>query len=305
MNNFIRMSEIYQEILKEENEVKCNKKKEKTTDEENRKRIYRKKFSTLLKIFCCNKICYKDKSDYVVAHQDAYIIKHIIKYASIETSFIGKWFNGYLDKFDSKDIVEFYEDLETTFKELVKDQKTDIVHVNEWLGAINTIIDYSTSKQIMEITKLLENFRILSLPLNHHIEIGQIISIDCDGNKDIVLEPNEIPCNANDDSKFFYSAKHYMDALYSKIEKYNKEIEEKSYEIVKSLTEMKVAFDASGTADDYLDNDIKEIASSYVLRDYNIQRYLLEKPQIKRKLENELEINNISSYYNIMPQESK
>jgi hypothetical protein len=299
------MAEIYDEIFKEENEVKCNEKKEKRTDEESRKRIYRKKFNSLLNIFCCNKICYKDKGDYVVAPQDAYIIKHIIKYASIETSFIGKWFNGHLSKFNSKDIVEFYEDLETKLKELIKEQKTDIVHVNEWLGAINTIIDYSTSKQIMGITKLLEDFRILSLPLNHHIEVGQIISTDCDGNKDIVLEPNEIPCNADDDSKYFYSAKHYMDALYSKVEKYNKEIEEKSYETVKNLTEMKVAFDASGTADDYLDNDIKEIASPYVLRDYNIQRYLLEKPEIKKKLEKELEIKNISNYYNIIPRENK
>lgn len=289
---FIRLKEICDEVYNEELEH--------SVDEESRKSLYRKKFVKLLEMLCCIKDNYKDRHKYIVSLQDAPIIKILIKEASIETSYTAKWFYGNLKTFTTEEIVKFYEEIEIKFKELVDNKKTDIVHVNEWLSSIDTIIDYSTAKKVLEIKNLLEEFRICALPLTAHIDVGQVEYTNEKGNKTIILEGIDVTDNIVDNTKDFYCKKQYMSALYRTLSKYNEEVEKKSYELIKKLTQAKIAFDATGTAVDYLDKETKEIASIYVLRDYNIQKYLKENNKIKQRLEKELNIEDINAYYNMI-----
>lgn len=289
---FIKLTEIYDEIYDEEKEL--------TTDVVSRKSLYSRKFVKLLEMLCCMKGNYKDGNKYVVSTQDAPIIKILIKEAAVETSYTAKWFYGNLKTLTTEEIVKFYEELEYKFKKLVDDKKTDMAHVNEWLGSIDTIIDYSTAKKVLEIKDLLEKFRITALPLTSHIDVGQLEYTDENGKRTIVLEGIDVTDNVDNDTKDFYCKKQYMLALYRMLAKYNEEVEQKSFDFIKELTQLKIAFDATGTPEDYLDEETKEMASTFVLRDYNIQKYLKENNKVKQRLEEELNVEDINTYYNMI-----
>jgi len=275
-SDFISVSKIYDEIYLEES---SNVPEHKRRDRVSRDRVYRSKFSTLLKLLCCANENYKNnKKAYEVFEQDSHVVKYIIKEAVNTKALIAKWFNGHIDKFSNEDIVGLYENFESKIKRIFAEKKIDQVRMNEWLGAINTIFDYSTAKRIIEIESLLKDFRINTLPLTNHIAVGEITATDETSYSWVAIEAKVIEDKEDKIPKF--NKEQYLEQIYYILQKYNIEAKEKSHKIIKDLTEFKITFDASGTSDDYLDDNSKEIASTYVLRDYNIQRYLIERPDI-------------------------
>ncbi|MBU3179093.1 hypothetical protein KPL47_22630 [Clostridium estertheticum] len=167
----------------------------------------------MLKLFCCASENYKtNKKTYEVFEQDSHVVKYIIKEAVNAKAPIAKWFNGHIDKFSNEDIVNLYENFEGEIKRIFAEKKIDSVRMNEWLGAMNTIFDYSTAKRIIKIESLLKDFRINTLALTNHIAVGKITATDETGYSWVELEPKVIENKENKITKF--NKKQYLEQIY-------------------------------------------------------------------------------------------
>jgi|GEM_PF-3588515 len=285
---FVNVSEVFEEIFLEESLKNAFHK-------DSRLRLYRKKFSVLLQFFCCANENYKNnRNDYEIFEQDSYVVKSLIKESVQKGTLTSKWFNGHINKFTNEEIVDLYKKIKQELDYLVKENKVDKVRNREWLGAIDTIFDYSSVKRIIEIEKLLEVLKTNTLPLTNQIAVGELSFTDDTGFSETILEPNTSTTTR-------YNKSHFLNDVIKQLEEFNEESLEKSKVLVEELTGDKILFGATGTSEDYLDENSKEIASTYVLRDYNIQRFLSKHYLAKSEIEKKLKIDNILDYYQFGP----
>lgn len=128
-----------------------------------------------------------DESNDSFTETEARILFALLKLATTKGSIVTQWVNGNLSSQNSSENVELFELLEKEIRKQTNVMKRGVnPTVDEWLGVIDSEIDYSSAKKITKITNTLEKLRNLALPIKHYINYGSLTYTDEDGNRSYV-----------------------------------------------------------------------------------------------------------------------
>lgn len=180
MSNFIKVQEIYKEII---NYYGWNKDEvTNDIDDASKYRLLRNKYAFLMKKVMLRDRCeFKKQRNSMIPEKDAPVIKELLiravsnKKEAEENAIIVDWFNGRLDTKDSYTSILLYNSIKPIIMDLSYHGIIDEVTMNEWLLAIGASINYNTAENTAKVKEAIECFRNHALALNQNIDVGSII----------------------------------------------------------------------------------------------------------------------------------
>ena len=132
---------------------------------------------------------YKDGRDIKIPACDAPIVRNLIL-ASLDDDypFIVDWFNGALDLNDSAKCMFLGMSLREPIMSAALTGETDCVTVDEWLAAINGLINLNMAKGTAEMKNKLEEFRVNTLVIDNTVLVGDLTASDGTGHRGYILQ---------------------------------------------------------------------------------------------------------------------
>lgn len=290
-------SEIYEEI---EAEIDST-----SRDSESLKRLLRNKFNFLMKnVLLRTEANYKKGNKNYVLHTERHVVKELLKASLEETSEIGKWFNLNLNLSSADQTLELFNIVSNILKGALDEDKVDEVTVDEWIGTIKSSIDYNNAKSVIDVKNKLDKLRVAAKPLNHEIGLGDIYLSDEEGNRDYVLKNSKNILSDFDTltlkeiAQQVYVESEYYEILQYLISKFKEQAHQKSYETILNFAEMKREYesilDIQGSSKI---SDFSDFTSDYSQMHLKLYEYLLENPEICKKIEAEAKTSELLEFF--------
>ncbi|PFE10886.1 hypothetical protein [Bacillus cereus] len=290
-------SEIYEEI---EAEIDST-----SRDSESLKRLLRNKFNFLMKnVLLRTEANYKKGNKNYVLHTERHVVKELLKASLEETSEIGRWFNLNLNLSSAEQTLELFNIVSDILKGALDEDKVDEVTVDEWIGTIKSSIDYNNAKSVIDVKNKLDKLRVAAKPLNHEIGLGDIYLSDEEGNRDYVLKNSKNILSDFDTltlkeiAQQVYVESEYYEILQYLISKFEEQAHQKSYETILNVAEMKrdyeSIFDIKGSSKI---SDFADFTSDYSQMYLKLYEYLLENPEICKKIESEAKTSELLEFF--------
>lgn len=300
---YIRIKEIYDEIIKENNWESYRDSKE---------RLLRKKFQFIIeKILHCKKDNFKIKGNYEIPILDASIVKNLLLEAIGDGNIVHDWFNENLNLKNSEEVVLLYTYLKPVIIKAKMQGLTDYLTTNEWSAVIRNVIDYKTAKKTNKMKNLLEDFREASLAQNHEINIGEIVTTDEFGIRKVAMRPQNI-LNEEIDKAInlvinkITSQDECYDIINCFLQRFISEAESKSIKNIELLAKIKknIELDSVRHLCEVSDEDFGEyteirMASEYIAYCNNIYQYLKKRPKIVENIENEVGTKDLLDFFDM------
>lgn len=296
-NKLVLASEIYEEI---EAEIDST-----SRDSESLKRLLRKKFNFLMKnVLLRTEANYKIGNKNYVLRTERHVVKEFLKASLEETSEIGKWFNLNLNLASADQTLELFNIISIILTSALDEDKVDEVTVDEWIGTIKTSIDYNNAKSVIDVKNKLDKLRVAAKPLNHEIGFGDIYWSDEEGNRGYGLKNSKNILSDFDTltlkeiAQQVHVESEYYEILQYLISKFEEQAHQKSYETILNIAEMKRDYefilDIKGSSKV---SDLADFTSDYSQIHLKLYEYLLENPEIRKKIEAEAKTSELLEFF--------
>ncbi|MCC2463899.1 hypothetical protein LKL90_26415 [Bacillus mobilis] len=296
-NKMVLASEIYEEI---EAEIDST-----SRDSESLKRLLRNKFTFLMKnVLLRAEAKYKSGNKNYVLCTERHIVKEFLKASLEETSEIGKWFNLKLNLSSADQTLELFNIVSIILTSALDEDKVDEVTFDEWIGTIKSSIDYNNAKSVIDVKNKLDKLRVAAKPLNHEIGFGDIYWSDEEGNRGYGLKNSKNILSDFDTltlkeiAQQVHVESEYYEILQYLISKFEEQAHQKSYETILNFAEMKreyeSIFDIKGSSKI---SDFAAFTSDYSQMHLMLYEYLLENPEICKKIEAEAKTSELLEFF--------
>lgn len=295
MDNMIKASEIYKEVLKIAN----------IDDIDSNKRNLNNKLTFLLEqVALSEKQKFKKGKFIMIPLCDAPIVRNLLVLAISGEGAAYDWFNGNVNIEEAEESILLYWQLKEPIMRAEMTGETDSVTVDSWLATIRGIIGFDLAERTVELKRKLENFRVNSIALDSSVRIGDIYRTFENGTREYVIEGIKKNALLSDDLldnivKSLNKQEDYFSVLNQIIDKMLKDTEKKSlkniefYAAYKSITECNKAYEAI----EGVSNPMESMVSEYYPWFQKIADYLKNNPEIAKKIEETTKESDLEAFF--------
>ena len=246
---------------------------------------------------------YKDGRNIMIPACDAPIVRNLIL-ASLDDDypFIVDWFNGALDLSDSAKCVFLGMSVKEPIMKAEMTGETDSVTVDEWLAAINGLINLNMAKGTAAMKDKLEEFRVNTLVMDSTVLDGDLTMSDGLGHRRYILQGRREKAQLSEDilgkivqdlsfqQDYFAVLDQIMDYMMKDAEKKATPSIE-SYALAKAATECDSAQEMIGAGDE-------SMVSEYFPWLKKIGAYLKTHPEEAARIEESVGTTGLVEFFN-------
>lgn len=289
------VSDIYKQIVKI-TEVPA-------TAEESVTRNLRNKMTFLLEQVALRKVSdFKRGNNIFIPDNDAPIVRNLLM-CSMDDDYpwIVDWFNEALDLNDSLTCASLFMSVKEPIMRAGITGETDFVTVDEWISAIQGLLNANMAQHSIRLKKAIEEFRTKTLVKNNTVNCGDIYITDDAGNRSYVSKAKERDVRLSDEIlesivRELYVQDDYFTVLNQIIDFMIKDAEKKAlpdieaYALAKNVTE----FDS---AVDLIDTEDGSMVSEYYPWFKKVAKFIESHPEETKAIEEKTKTTNLKEFF--------
>lgn len=305
---YVALSQITEEIYKE----KISNIKE---VDESFKRTLRAKFDFLMnRVVMRSKLDFRLKDKDRIPKRDKAIVKALLSKSYIyankgeEDLIFVDWFNNSIKETDFDSIIALGYKVECLIDDEVyyDDWDLDEVTKDEWKSAITSSINLSRALSVKKFAYEMIQLYDSSNVLNHDIPFGDMIRENEYGKRVYAwkgIHPNiDMSLPLSEVLKGCFSQEEYVNLVLQLLFVILQDSQDKTIDFIKAYAEIKKQSEVS-SADELIRND--SLASEYTKFFQNIYEYLYDRPDLTKKIENEIETEKLLEFFKMKDRNGK
>ncbi len=310
-SEYITLAELTDEIYNE-NELCIFYEKE--IDKESFERTMRAKFNFIMnRVVMRSKLDLRIKGKNMIPKKDKSIVKSLLikSYSTLqkkdENHIFIDWFNNRIDETDFDRIIWLGLQIELLMDEVCNnDWDIDNVTKDEWVNAIESSINLSRALSIKKFEDVMMKLYDSSNVLNHDIPFGDMIRENEYGKRVYAwkgIHPNiDMSLPLSEVLKGCFSQEEYVNLVLQLLFVILQDSQDKTIDFIKAYAEIKKLSEVS-RADELFGND--SLASEYTKFFQNIYEYLYDRPDLTKKIENEIETEKLLEFFKMKDRNGK
>ena len=292
----MKASDIYKQIVKI-TEVPA-------TAEESVTRNLRNKMTFLLEQVALRKVSdFKRGNNIFIPDNDAPIVRNLLMCSmDDEYPWIVDWFNNSLDLNDSLTCASLYMCVKEPIMRAEMTGETDSVTVDEWLSAIQGLLNANMAEHTIRLKRAIEDFRTKTLVKNNTVNCGDIYAADEYGIRTYISKAHQRTASLSEDllEKIvanLYLQDDYFTVLNQIIDFMIKDAEKKAlpdiefYACAKNLSE-------ADSAIDLVESENGSMVSEYYPWFKKVAKFIELHPEQIKDIEEKTKTSNLKEFFN-------
>ncbi len=245
---------------------------------------------------------FKHGNNIIIPDNDAPIVRNLIMCSmDDEYPWIVDWFNNSLDLNDSLTCASLYMCVKEPIMRAEMTGETDSVTVDEWISAIQGLLNANMAEHTIRLKRAIEDFRTKTLVKNNTVNCGDIYITDDAGNRSYVSKAKERDVRLSDEIlesivRELYIQDDYFTVLNQIIDFMIKDAEKKAlpdieaYALAKNVTE----FDS---AVNLIDTEEGSMVSEYYPWFKKVAKFIESHPEETKAIEEKTKTTNLKEFF--------
>ena len=272
----MKASDIYKQIVKI-TEVPA-------TAEESVTRNLRNKMTFLLEQVALRKVSdFKRGNNIFIPDNDAPIVRNLLMCSmDDEYPWIVDWFNNSLDLNDSLTCASLYMCVKEPIMRAEMTGETDSVTVDEWLSAIQGLLNANMAEHTIRLKRAIEDFRTKTLVKNNTVNCGDIYATDEYGIRTYISKAHQRTASLSEDLIIDFMIKDAEKKALPDIE---------FYACAKNLSE-------ADSAIDLVESENGSMVSEYYPWFKKVAKFIELHPEEIKDIEEKTKTSNLKEFFN-------
>ena len=290
----MKASDIYKEII----EVKGLK-----SAEESVTRNLRNKMTFLLEQVALRKVSdFKKGNNIFIPENDAPIVRNLLMCSlDDEYPWIVDWFNESLDLNDSLTCASLFMSVKEPIMRAGVMGETDFVTVDEWISAIQGLLNANMAQHTIKLKKTIEEFRTKTLVKNNTVNRGDIYVTDDAGNRSYLSKAQERNVSLSQEVletivKDLYVQDDYFIVLNQIIDFMVSDAEKKALPDIETYAYAKNVMELD-SAKALIDGENSSVVSEYFPWFKKIAQFIKTHPNETKEIEEKTQTQNLKEFF--------